>query len=194
MLNFVSDYEKRHNDVRILSTGDYFSSREMVVGLIWVLAVSLLLLFFILAAQFESMVQPAIILSEIAVDVFFVLLILWLMGVGIDMMSMIGIIVMAGIVINDSILKIDTINVHHRQGMELMRAIELAGHERLMPIIMTSLTTIFSLLPFMSRGSIGADIQFPLSLTILIGMVVGTLVSIFYVPLVYYVIYRKKKG
>ena len=71
---------------------------------------------------------------------------------------------------------------------------ELAGHERLMPIIMTSLTTIFSLLPFMSRGSIGADIQFPLSLTILIGMVVGTLVSIFYVPLVYYVIYRKKKG
>ena len=127
-------------------------------------------------------------------DVFFVLLILWLMGVGIDMMSMIGIIVMAGIVINDSILKIDTINVHHRQGMELMRAIELAGHERLMPIIMTSLTTIFSLLPFMSRGSIGADIQFPLSLTILIGMVVGTLVSIFYVPLVYYVIYRKKKG
>ena len=166
----------------------------MVVGLIWVLAVSLLLLFFILAAQFESMVQPAIILSEIAVDVFFVLLILWLMGVGIDMMSMIGIIVRAGIVINDSILKIDTINVHHRQGMELMRAIELAGHERLMPIIMTSLTTIFSLLPFMSRGSIGADIQFPLSLTILIGMVVGTLVSIFYVPLVYYVIYRKKKG
>lgn len=133
-------------------------------------------------------------MSEIAVDVFFVLLILWLMGVGIDMMSMIGIIVMAGIVINDSILKIDTINVHHRQGMELMRAIELAGHERLMPIIMTSLTTIFSLLPFMSRGSIGADIQFPLSLTILIGMVVGTLVSIFYVPLVYYVIYRKKKG
>lgn len=194
VLNFVSDYEKRHNDVRILSTGDYFSSREMVVGLIWVLAVSLLLLFFILAAQFESMVQPAIILSEIAVDVFFVLLILWLQGVGIDMMSMIGIIVMAGIVINDSILKIDTINVHRLQGMELMRAIELAGHERLMPIIMTSLTTIFSLLPFMSRGSIGADIQFPLSLTILIGMVVGTLVSIFYVPLVYYVIYRKKKG
>lgn len=192
VLDFVSDYEKRHDDVRILTSGDYFSSRQMVVGLIWVLAVSLLLLFFILAAQFESMVQPVIILSEIVVDVFFVLLILWLMGVSIDMMSMIGIIVMAGIVINDSILKIDTINVHRRQGMELMPAIELAGHERLMPIIMTSLTTIFSLLPFMSRGSIGADMQFPLSLAILVGMIVGTLVSIFYVPLIYYVIYKKK--
>ena len=193
VLDFVSAYEKRHDDVRILASGDYFASRQMVVGLIWVLAVSLLLLFFILAAQFESMVQPVIILSEIAVDVFFVLLILWLLGVSVDMMSMIGIIVMAGIVINDSILKIDTINVHRRQGMALMEAIELAGHERLMPIIMTSLTTIFSLLPFMSRGSIGADMQFPLSLAILVGMIVGTLVSIFYVPLIYYVIYRKKK-
>lgn len=193
VLRFVSDYEKRHDDIRILTSGDYFSSRQMVIGLIWVLAVSLLLLFFILAAQFESMVQPVIILSEIVVDVFFVLLILWLLGVSIDMMSMIGIIVMAGIVINDSILKIDTINVHRRQGMSLMQAIERAGHERLMPIIMTSLTTIFSLLPFMSRGSIGADMQFPLSLAILIGMVVGTLVSIFYVPLIYYVIYRKKE-
>lgn len=191
VLDFVSDYEKRHDDVRILASGDYFSSRQMVVGLIWVLAVSLLLLFFILAAQFESMVQPVIILSEIVVDVFFVLLILWLLGMSIDMMSMIGIIVMAGIVINDSILKIDTINVHRRQGMTLMEAIERAGHERLMPIVMTSLTTIFSLLPFMSRGSIGADMQFPLSLAILIGMIVGTLVSIFYVPIIYYVIYRK---
>lgn len=61
-----------------------------------------------------------------------------------------------------------------------------------MPIIMTSLTTIFSLLPFMSRGSIGADMQFPLSLAILIGMVIGTLVSIFFVPILYYSIYRKK--
>ncbi len=192
VLDFVSAYEKRHDDVRILASGDYFSSRRMVTGLLWVLAVSLLLLFFILAAQFESMVQPVIILSEIVVDVFFVLLILWLLGVSIDMMSMIGIIVMAGIVINDSILKIDTINVRRRQGLELVQAIERAGHERLMPIIMTSLTTIFSLLPFMSRGSIGADMQFPLSLAILVGMIVGTLVSIFYVPLIYYVIYRKK--
>ena len=107
-------------------------------------------------------------------------------------MSMTGIIVMAGIVINDSILKIDTINRHRHDGQPLMEAIEKAGKERLMPIIMTSLTTIFSLLPFMSRGSIGADMQFPLSLAILIGMVVGTLVSIFFVPIVYYSIYKNK--
>lgn len=192
VLDFVNQYSQEHEDVRILTGGDYFASRQMVQGLVWVLGIALFLLFFILAAQFESMVQPLVILSEIAIDVFFVLLILWLIGMSIDVMSMIGIIVMAGIVINDSILKIDTINVHRRQGMELMESISRAGHERLMPIVMTSLTTIFSLLPFLSRGSIGADMQFPLSLAILVGMVVGTLVSIFYVPLIYYVIYRKK--
>ena len=192
MLEFVNQYSQEHEDVRVLASGDYFASRQIVMGLVWVLGIALFLLFFILAAQFESMVQPLIILSEIAIDVFFVLLVLWLIGMSIDVMSMIGIIVMSGVVINDSILKIDTINVHRHQGMGLKESITRAGHERLMPIIMTSLTTIFSLLPFLSRGSIGADMQFPLFLAILVGMVVGTLVSIFYVPLIYYVIYRKK--
>ena len=192
VLEFVNQYSQEHEDVRVLASGDYFASRQIVMGLVWVLGIALFLLFFILAAQFESMVQPLIILSEIAIDVFFVLLVLWLIGMSIDVMSMIGIIVMSGVVINDSILKIDTINVHRHQGMGLKESITRAGHERLMPIIMTSLTTIFSLLPFLSRGSIGADMQFPLSLAILVGMVVGTLVSIFYVPLIYYVIYRKK--
>lgn len=192
ILKFANAYEQRHDDIRITANGDYFTSQQTVIGLVWVLTVALLLLFFILAAQFESMIQPTIILSEIAVDVFVVLLVLRVLGMSIDIMSMTGIIVMAGIVINDSILKIDTINRHRHDGLPLMEAIEKAGKERLMPIIMTSLTTIFSLLPFMSRGSIGADMQFPLSLAILIGMVVGTLVSIFFVPIVYYSIYKNK--
>ena len=172
--------------------GDYFESREMIKGLLWILGIALFLLFFILAAQFESLVQPFIILSEVAIDVFIVLFFLWLMDVSLNVMSMIGMIVMVGIVINDSILKVDTINRHRREGGKLHDSIIKAGRERLLPIVMTSLTTIFSLLPFMAKGSLGADIQFPLSLTILIGMIVGTLVSIYYVPLIYYVIYRKR--
>lgn len=192
VLDFVAHYNKLHPELRILPSGDYFDGHQVVVSLVWVLVVAILLLYFIMAAQFESLMQPMIILSEIVVDVFFVLLVLYVLGISIDLMSMTGIVIMAGIVINDSILKIDTINMHRRRGLELMEAIVKAGHERLMPIIMTSLTTIFSLLPFLAKGSIGADIQFPLSLAILVGMVVGTLVSIFFVPIVYYVIYRKK--
>ena len=192
ILKFAKAYEQRHDDIRITANGDYFTSRQTVVTLVWVLTVALLLLFFILAAQFESMIQPVIILSEIAVDVFIVLLVLRALGMSVNIMSMTGLIVMSGIVINDSILKIDTINRHRHQGLPLMESIERAGKERLMPIIMTSLTTIFSLLPFLSRGSIGAEMQFPLSLAILIGMVVGTLVSIFFVPILYYSIYKNK--
>ena len=190
--DFVKAYTHAHEDIKIMMDGDYFESREMIKGLLWILGIALFLLFFILAAQFESLVQPFIILSEVAIDVFIVLFFLWLMDVSLNVMSMIGMIVMVGIVINDSILKVDTINRHRREGGKLHDSIIKAGRERLLPIVMTSLTTIFSLLPFMAKGSLGADIQFPLSLTILIGMIVGTLVSIYYVPLIYYVIYRKR--
>ena len=193
ILKYVNGYKQRHNDVQIITSGDYFSSKKMTLKLVWVFTTALFLLFFILAAQFESIVQPIIILSEIVIDVFFVLMILWVTGVPIDIMSMNGLIVMSGIVINDSILKIDAINHYRHNGMRLMEAIEKAGRERLMPIIMTSLTTILSLLPFMSKGSIGAELQFPLSFTIFIGMIVGTLVSIFFVPIVYYSIYNRSE-
>lgn len=77
-----------------------------------------------------------------------VLVILYLLRLAIDLMSMTGLIVMAGIVINDSILKVDTINRHRKSGMPLFESIVKAGRERLLPILMTSLTTIFSLVPF----------------------------------------------
>lgn len=193
LIHFAQEYDKRHEDISINMSGAHFFGRELVTQLLGILVVSLLLLFFILAAQFESMVQPAIILSEMVIDVFLVVLGLWLLGESLNIMSMIGIIVMSGIVINDSILKIDTINRLRKASMPLIKAILTAGHERLLPIIMTSLTTIFAMLPFMSRGSIGADLQYPLSLAIIIGMAAGTLVSLFFVPMVYYIIYHKKQ-
>jgi len=192
IISFVKEYDRRHNAVSTDFSGAYFSGRQTVSQLTGILIVSLLLLFFILAAQFESLIQPAIILSEMVIDMFLVLLGLWLCGETLNVMSMIGIIVMGGIVINDSILKIDTINRLRRGGMPLIRAIVTAGKERLLPIIMTSLTTICAMLPFMTRGSIGADMQYPLSLAIIIGMAAGTMVSLFFVPVIYYLIYRRK--
>lgn len=192
IVKYINEYEANSDEFNITTSGSYFSSQNTVWLLVMIMVVSVLLLFFILAAEFESLIQPLIILSEIFIDGFIVIVSLWLMGESLNMMSMIGLIVMSGIVINDSILKIDTINKHRREGMPLLRAILQSGHERLVPILMTSLTTIFSLLPFLSKGSIGADMQFPLSLVIMIGLTVGTFVSLFFVPLVYYVVYKAK--
>ena len=198
VMKYVSSYVRQPNSQFTASyTGGYFSSRKLIGELSVVLAVALALLYFILAAQFESLVQPLIILLEMVVDVFFVLVALWIMGETINLMSMTGMVVMSGIVINDSILKIDTIN--HSRHMKvpsrggLLRAIMEAGQRRLRPIVMTSLTTILAMLPFLSKGSMGAAIQFPMSLTLVVGMTFGTLVSLFFVPMLYYVIYRNRK-
>jgi len=170
--------------------GGYFSSRELVGELLYVLVVALVLLYLILAAQFESLVQPFIILSEMIINSFVVLMSLWLLDVSLNMMSMIGLIVMSGIVINDSILKIDTINRYRRKGYKLLRAVVVAGKERLRPIVMTSATTIFGVLPFLSKGEMAEDLQYPLSLTIVVGMLIGTAVSLFFVPMLYYIVYN----
>ncbi len=174
-------------------SGSYYANRGMVRQLVGVLVVALLLLFFILAAQFESLVQPWIILSEIIIDLCGALAVLWCFDQTLNLMSMIGLIVVCGIVINDSILKIDTINRLRHQGMELKHAVMEAGRRRLKAIVMTSLTTILAVAPFLVRGDMGSDLQFPMSLVIISGMIVGTLVSLFFIPLAYYEIYRNRR-
>lgn len=192
IVDFTERFVKADSHYSASFTGNYYSSREMIGELVLVLSVAVALLYFILAAQFESIVQPLVILSEIVIDVFWVFLVLWLLGESLNIMSMIGIVVMSGIIINDSILKVDTMNRLRREGMPLVTAIWRGGHSRLRPIVMTSLTTILAILPFLSRGDMGSALQYPLSLTLIVGMMAGTLVSLFFIPLVYYLIYRKR--
>ena len=108
-------------------------------------------------------------------------------------MSLIGLVVISGIVINDSILKVDTINRLVAGGMEVDAAIHEAGHRRVKAILMTSITTVFSVLPFLSRGSMGNDLQYPMAIVITVGMTIGTVVSIFFIPAVYSRIYAGRR-
>ncbi len=193
LMEFTNEYVRRpENNLSASYAGGYFTSRQLIGELALILTVALALLYFILAAQFESLVQPFIILTEIVFDVFFVILALWMMGMSLNLMSMIGLVVMSGIVINDSILKVDTINRLRNEGNTLLHSIMLGGRRRLRPIVMTSLTTILALVPFLGKGDMGSALQYPLSVTLIVGMTVGTLVSLFFVPLLYYIIYRRK--
>lgn len=193
VISKVDSLAKSSKDFDVTYSGSYFSSREMIRELIMVLFVALLLLFFILAAQFESFIQPLIIILEILIDIVGALLLLWVWGAGINLMSLIGIVVMAGIIINDSILKVDTINKLRKEGYSLLRAIMTGGIRRIKPIVMTSLTTILALVPFLYGGDMGSDLQLPLSVALIGGMIIGTLVSIFFIPILYYWIYRRKE-
>lgn len=175
------------DDMDVTFTGTYFKDRKMVRQLFSVLGISLILLFLILAAQFESLGQPLIVMSELAFDMAAVIIVIKICGISLNLMSMTGLIVMCGIVINDSILKIDTINRLRKQGGGLLRSIFEAGHLRLDAILMTSLTTVLAIAPFLVRGDMGSDLQYPMSVALIAGMTAGTLASIFLVPLVYYV-------
>lgn len=192
IMDTVDEIMKDNKHFFVSYTGEYFSSREMIWELVIIMFVAISLLYFILAAQFESTIQPLIILSEIVVDIFWVMFGLWVLGESINLMSLIGIVVMCGIIINDSILKVDTINRLRKDGYSVLRAVVTAGHSRLRPIIMTSLTTILAIAPFLNRVDMGSDLQFPMSLSIIIGMSVGTVVSLFFIPMAYYSIYKKR--
>ena len=175
-------------------SGSFFSNRQMLDELVVILFISILLMYFILAAQFESFVQPLIVLLEIPIDVAFALLLLWICGHTLNLMSAIGLIVTCGIIINDSILKLDAINELRRAGMPLLEAIHEAGRRRLRPIIMTSLTTIFAMVPLLFSFDMGSELQKPLSIAMIGAMSVGTLVSLFIIPLIYWFIYRKERA
>ncbi len=171
-------------------SGALFSNSRMMREMVVILLVSVVLMYFILCAQFESFSQPLIVLLEIPVDTAFALLTLWIFGYTLNLMSAIGIIVTCGIVVNDSILKLDAINVLRKEGVPLLEAIHTAGTRRLRPIVMTSLTTILAMVPMLFTNDMGSQLQRPLAVAMIGSMVVGTLVSVFIIPLVYYMVYK----
>jgi multidrug efflux pump subunit AcrB len=175
-------------------SGNIFSNKALMKELTIILLIGFALLYFILTSQFESLTLPLLVLLEVPIDIFGAFIALKLGGAGINLMSLIGIVVMSGIVINDSILKVDTMNKLFNEGTSLMRAIVESGHRRLLSIIMTSLTAILALLPILFTPGLGADLQKPLALAVIGSMILGTLVSLYFVPLCFYYLKKKKAG
>ncbi|MDR0725507.1 MAG: efflux RND transporter permease subunit [Prevotellaceae bacterium] len=173
-------------------SGTFFSNKKMINEMIVILFISILLMFFILSSQFENFKQPLIILFEIPIDITFALALLYVTGNSLNLMSAIGLVVTSGIIINDSILKVDVMNQLRKEGYSLMDAIHEAGRRRLKAIIMTSLTSIVCMVPLLFTGDLGSQLEKPLAIATIGGMIMGTPVSLFVVPIVYWWIYRTK--
>jgi len=101
----------------------------------------------VMAAQFESLIHPFTILLPVPLEVVGAVAVFWFQGVALNIMAIIGIILLVGIAVNDSIILVDAINQFRREGMKLKEAIVLAGQRRIRPIVMTTLTTILALFP-----------------------------------------------
>lgn len=194
IINVLKQGAKEKNEFDLSFAGTFFANRQMIAELGIVLIISIILMYFILAAQFESFVQPLIVLLEIPIDIAAALGLLLLLGHSLNLMSAIGIVVTCGIIINDSILKVDVMNQLRKEGMTLMGAIHEAGRRRLNAILLTSLTTIVCMLPILFSADMGSELEKPLAIATIGGMLIGTPVSLFVVPLAYWLIYRNKEG
>ncbi|MDN5216327.1 efflux RND transporter permease subunit [Fulvivirgaceae bacterium BMA12] len=175
-------------DYKISVIGEELKRRESVKNLRFALLLSIILVYMVLASQFESLVHPFTILLTIplaavgAVATFFVI------GQPLNIMAYIGIIMLTGIAVNDSIILVDAINQFKRQGSPVKDAIIAAGQQRIRPIIMTSLTTILALLPLTFGFGESASLRSPMALAVIGGLVSSTLLTLAVIPCVYMVI------
>jgi multidrug efflux pump subunit AcrB len=166
-------------------TGSYYRNLSYIEDLASIILIAIGMLFFILAAQFESLQQPFIVLLTIIFGATGALAFLYLAGNSLNIMSAIGLIVLIGLLDNDSILKIDTMN-RSRDTLSLMETIRKGGEKRLQSQLMTFLTTVLGLLPILWSSGLGAELQKPLALTVIGGMFLGVFISWTFIPLTYY--------
>ncbi len=151
----------------------------------WALALAAALVYMVMAAQFESLVHPFVILFTLPLGWVGVVTGLWLAGLTINVVALIGAVVLTGIVVNDGIIKLDTINRLRRDGVPLRRAILEGSALRLRPILMTTVTTICALVPLALGLGAGAELQRPLAVAIIGGEFTGTLLTLVVLPVIY---------
>ena len=153
--------------------------------LAYALIVALGLVYFVLASQFESFVMPVIIMTILPIGLLGSLFTLPLTGNKISMVAFIGVIMLAGTVVNSSIVLIDYMNIRRKRGEDKDTAILNACPRRVRPVLMTTLTTVLGLLPMVFSNGEGAEMMRPMAIVMITGMVVSTIVTLLFTPVYY---------
>lgn len=174
-------------DYKMEFTGEELKRKESMSNLTFALILSLVLVFMVLAAQFESIIQPFVIMLTIPLAGVGTVLTFFLLGKSLNMMAYIGIIMLGGIAVNNAIILIDRINQLREEGIDKKTAIVLAGSQRIRPILMTSLTTILALIPLTIGIGESASLRSPMALAVIGGLVSSTLLTLIVIPCVYWV-------
>ena len=156
------------------------------------LALAIFLVYLVMASQFESLIHPFVILFTIPLALVGAILALFITGTTINVVAFIGVIMLAGIVVNNAIILVDLINQLRSKGVDKTEAILEAGRARLRPIMMTTLTTILGLLPMAISFGEGTEVRTPMAITVIGGLLVSTLLTLVVIPVVYSLLDRKK--
>jgi HAE1 family hydrophobic/amphiphilic exporter-1 len=152
------------------------------------MAVAVLLVYMILAAEFESLVHPFIVLLAVPLSTLGAAVALWVTGGGINVVSLIGMVVLIGIVDNDAVVKIDFINQMRARGHSVRQSILEAGHARLRPILINTITAVLGLTPMALGIGAGGQLQAPMAVAVLGGLCSATVLTLIVIPVAYSVI------
>ena len=156
-------------------------------GSLWLaLGLAVFLVYVIMAAEFESLLQPFLLLFSIPLAFFGSAVTLWLMGTSLSIVVFLGMILLAGIVVNNAIVLVDYANLLRSRGMGVREALLTAGEVRLRPIFMTTATSVLGLVPMALGIGDGAELRAPMAVTVISGMVVSTLLTLVVIPVLYY--------
>ena len=158
------------------------------------LLLAIVLVYLILMAQFASFIDPFIILLAIPSGITGVILFLLLTGTTLNVMSLMGVLMMTGIVVSNSILIVDVARKYREEGMAIREAVALACRVRLRPILMTSLATLLGLVPMALALEAGSEQYAPLARSIIGGLLVSVVLTVFIVPAAYLLIHRKEEA
>lgn len=177
----------------ITVTGEEEKRQESMGGLVLALVLSVILVYMVMASQFESLLHPFTILLTIPLALVGAVLLFFVTGTTINIMGVIGVIMLSGIAVNNSIILVDRINQIKGDYNRLTDAIVVAASQRIRPILMTSLTTILSLLPMAITFGEGASLRAPMAIAVIGGLVTSTFLSLVVIPCVYYLLEQMKR-
>ena len=172
-------------DVYISLSGSFEDQQDSFGDLGTLGLLIILLVYIVMAGQFESFTYPAIIMTSIMFAFSGIVLILLLTGTSLNVMSFIGAIMLIGIVVKNGIVLIDYINLNRERGMSIRRAVINGGHSRLRPVLMTSLTTILGMVPMAIGTGVGSEMWRPMGTAVIGGLAMSTVMTLLFVPTMY---------
>ena len=179
------------SDVHVALAGNYKDQQDSSRDMMMLGMLILMLVYIVMASQFESFSKPFIIMFSIPFAISGVVLMMFFTGNNIDMVGLLGLILLIGIVVKNGIVLVDYINLMRERGIALNEAIALSGQSRLRPVLMTAFTTILGMIPMATSTSEGSEIWTTMGLVVIGGLTVSTFVTLIIVPVLYGVFNRR---
>lgn len=177
--------------IHVALAGSYETQKDSTNDMLLLGVLILLLVYIVMASQFESFTKPFIIMMAVPFAFTGVVLALLITGQNLDMVGSLGVVLLIGIVVKNGIVLVDYINLMRERGMELYEAIAVSGQSRLRPVMMTALTTILGMIPMATSRSEGSELWTTMGIVVIGGLLVSTLVTLIIVPVLYGWIERK---